>query len=54
MPAGVELLVETVIVDEPDPLTEVGLKLALAPVGRPLALRPTDPVNPPEAETPTL
>ena len=45
--------VVTVIVDEPDPLTEVGLKLAEAPLGNPLTLKPTDPVKPPEAETPT-
>ena len=30
----------------PDPLTEVGLKLAIAPAGNPLALKPTVPVNP--------
>ena len=48
------MLVVTVIVDEPEPLTEVGLKLAAAPLGRLLVLKPTDPVKPPEAETPTV
>ena len=37
-------------VDEPEPLTVPGLKLALAPLGKPLALNPTVPVKPPEEE----
>lgn len=41
----------TDIVDDPDPVTDAGLKLALAPAGNPLAARPTTPVNPPEAVT---
>jgi hypothetical protein len=45
------MLVLTEIVELPDPVTEVGLKLALAPVGRPLMLKATTPVNPPDAAT---
>ena len=48
MPAGVELPVETLIVDEPVAVTEAGLKLALAPLGKPLALKSTVPLKPPE------
>ena len=55
VPVGVEPLVCIVSVDEPDPpLTEVGLKLAVAPLGNPLALNPTVSVNPPEAATLTV
>jgi hypothetical protein len=36
----------TVSVEEPEPLTEVGLKLAVAPDGRPLAANVTVPVKP--------
>lgn len=51
VPVGVELVL-MVSVDEPDPpLTEVGLKLAVAPVGSPLTLKPTESVNPPEPLT---
>lgn len=38
-------------VEEPEVVTEAGLKLALAPVGRPLTLNATEPVNPPDAAT---
>ncbi len=41
----------TVMVDEPEPATEAGLKLAVAPAGRPVALNVTVPVKPPEAVT---
>ena len=34
------------IVVEPEPLTEVELKVALAPEGSPLTLKVTAPVNP--------
>jgi hypothetical protein len=34
-------VVDTVRVEEPEPVTEAGLKLALAPVGNPLALKVT-------------
>jgi hypothetical protein len=40
------LLVVTVIVDDPAPLTEVGLKLAVAPVGSPPTVNPVLPENP--------
>lgn len=43
-----------VSVDEPDPLIEVGLKLALAPLGKPLAVSPTAPLKPPELATLTV
>ena len=51
MPAGVLVLVLTDRVEEPEPVTEVGLKVALAPLGRPLTLKLTAPVNPPTAVT---
>jgi hypothetical protein len=38
--------VVTLIVELPEPLTEAGLKLALAPDGRPDAVRLTVPLNP--------
>jgi hypothetical protein len=44
--AGVVVLVVTVIVEVPLAVTVVGLKLAEAPVGNPLALSVTTPVNP--------
>src|SRR5260370_32685927 len=46
LPVGVELLVETVSVEVPEPLTEVGLNVAVASVGKPLALRATLPLKP--------
>ena len=46
VPAGVAQLVEAVSVEEPEPLTEAGLKLAIAPLGKPLTLKLTVPVNP--------
>ena len=36
------------------PVVEVGLKLAVTPAGKPLALRATLPVNPPEGVTVTV
>lgn len=51
VPAGVEVLVLTDMVDDPEPVTEVGLKLALAPEGNPLTLKPTDPAKPPDPVT---
>jgi hypothetical protein len=44
----VPVLVVTDMVDEPDPLTDVGLKLALAPLGSPLAENVTVPLKPPD------
>jgi hypothetical protein len=43
--------VVTVIVEKPDVVIDVGLKLALAPPGSPLALKVTVPVNPGNAPT---
>ena len=51
MPDVVVLLVLTLRVEEPEPVTEVGLKLALAPVGSPPALKLTVPVKPFNAVT---
>jgi hypothetical protein len=46
--------VETVSVEEPDPLMEDGEKEGVAPVGNPLAVRFTESVNPFTAETVTV
>ena len=46
VPVGVVLPVVTVIVEGPLPAIVAGEKLAEAPVGKPLAVRPTVPVNP--------
>jgi hypothetical protein len=46
LPAGVEADVVTVMVDVPEPVTEAGLKDAVAPAGKPVALRATTPVKP--------
>ena len=54
VPVGVVPAVVTVIVDEPDVVTEAGLKLALAPAGSPLALKVTVPVKPPDGVTVTV
>ena len=40
----------SVVVPEP-PVTEVGLKLAVALLGKPLTLKPTVPVNPLDGAT---
>ncbi|MGH9208426.1 MAG: hypothetical protein ACRD1G_18045, partial [Acidimicrobiales bacterium] len=46
VPAGVELVVETLSVELPEPpLIEVGLKVPVAPVGKPLTLNDTAPVK---------
>ena len=47
-------LVVTVMVEEPEPVTDAGLKLALAKLGKPLALNVTLPANPPEGLTVTV
>jgi len=47
-------LVVTLMVLEPDPATEVGLKLAAAPAGNPEMLNVTVPVKPPEGVTVTV
>ena len=41
----------TLRVDVPEPVTEAGLKAAVTPAGRPLTLRATEPVNPPDGVT---
>ena len=46
VPAAVVELVLMVMVVEPPPITEVGLKLALAPVGNPATLNVTALLNP--------
>ena len=46
VPVGVEALVLMVTVEEPEPLIEGGLKLAVAPEGRPLMLRLTGLLSP--------
>ena len=48
LPVEVVAVVVTVMVAEP--VAGLGLKLALAPVGNPLALRVTSPVKPPNGE----
>jgi len=45
------LEVLTVNVDDPEVVMEFGLKLAAAPWGNPLTLRPTVPVKPFDAAT---
>ncbi len=51
LPVGVVAAVVTVMVDEPELLTDDGLKLAVAPAGNPLALKLTLPLNPPDGVT---
>ena len=51
VPVGVVALVVTVMVDEPEVVTDAGLKLALAAAGNPLALNVTVPVKPPDGVT---
>jgi hypothetical protein len=46
VPVGVVVAVEIVSVEWPEPETDMGLKPAVAPVGRPLTLRFTAPVKP--------
>jgi hypothetical protein len=44
----------TDMVEDPEPVTELGLKLAVAPEGNPVTLKVTFPVNPLEGVTLTL
>ena len=53
VPVGVVPAVVTVSVEGPLPLMVAGEKLAVAPVGKPLALRVTVPANPFRAPTVT-
>ena len=54
MPSGVAVEVLTVKVEDPELETEAGVKLAVAPVGNPVTLRLTLPVNPLEGVTLTV
>jgi hypothetical protein len=54
LPAGVLPAVVIVKIELPGALREAGANVAVAPVGRPLALRLTDPVNPLMAPTLTV
>ena len=54
VPVGVELVVLIVSVVDPDPVTWAGLKPAVAPDGRPLALKLAVPLNPFSALTLTV
>lgn len=49
LPVGVLPVVLTVNVELPDVVIEAGLKENVVPAGKPLALRLTEPVNPPSA-----
>jgi hypothetical protein len=53
VPLDVWLVVFAVIAEVPEPVTEVGLKLALTPDGT-AALRETVPENPPKGVTVTV
>ena len=46
VPASVAFAVDIVKVDDPGPMIDDGLKLAVAPPGKPLVLRDTAPLNP--------
>ena len=54
VPAAVVLAVVTVSVEVPVPLIVAGEKLGVAPVGNPLALSVTGPLNPLSAPTLTV
>jgi len=54
VPPEVEASVDTFITEVPEPATDVGVNVALAPVGNPLTLNPTLPLNPPLAVMVTL
>jgi hypothetical protein len=51
LPDGVVELDVTVIVENPAPATDAGLKVAVAPGGSPLALNVTVPLKPPDGVT---
>jgi hypothetical protein len=54
VPMGVEPEVLTAMVEEPEPESELGEKLAVAPAGNPLTLKLTFPLNPLEGVTVTV
>jgi hypothetical protein len=41
------------MLEDPEPVTEAGLKVALAPTGNPVALKVTIPLKPPDGVTVT-
>jgi hypothetical protein len=51
LPVGVLLLVCTVSVELPEPVTDGGVNVAVAPVGNPVMLRFTEPLKPFSAPT---
>ena len=51
VPVGVVDAVLTVSVEVPEPVTEVGLNVPVAPVGNPLTVNATELLNPPVAVT---
>ena len=51
---GVELEVLTAMVEEPEPETEGGVNVAVAPGGKPLTVKLTFPLNPLEGVTVTV
>jgi ABC-type enterobactin transport system permease subunit len=54
VPLGVLFLVVIFRLEEPEVVTEDGLNVPVAPLGNPLTLNPTVPVNPPEGVTVTV
>lgn len=54
VPNGVDDVVLTFSVEDPEPVTEVGLNVALAPAGKPLIVKPTALLKPPLAVTFTV
>jgi len=54
VPAAVVLAVETLNVEEPEPVTEVGFNVAVTPAGAPLTLSPTAPLKLPLGVTFTV
>ena len=54
LPTGVEPEVLILSTEEPDPVMDDGLNVAVAPLGNPMAFRLTVPVNPTPAVTVTL
>ena len=51
VPVGVEVVVATASVDDPEPVTDVGVNDAVAPVGKPMTPSVTAPLKPLIAET---
>jgi len=54
VPRGAERVVETLIVELPEPVTLDGLNEAVTPLGKPLTLRLTVPENPATEPTDTV